>query len=161
MISGKRLQVVQALSDSKYESFLAECDKQGVVPLSLNEYCQKAGILRVAIDTYGEVDVKDSYLKMVQDINKADAERDAAGESCCGEEKKSPPLVTKIKNFAQASFEHAKSGRPQTSDEEYKRRLSICLKCDKIINNLECSECGCHMWLKARWAEQPCKLNKW
>jgi hypothetical protein len=51
---------------------------------------------------------------------------------------------------------------PRVSLEEYRRRISTCLECDKYIKYLHvCSECGCMMKIKARLGNASCPLEKW
>jgi hypothetical protein len=45
--------------------------------------------------------------------------------------------------------------------EEYKRRLSICEKCDKRNMLNMCKECGCFIAAKAKLAMSSCPLEKW
>lgn len=48
------------------------------------------------------------------------------------------------------------------SKEESKKRLDICISCDKFFKPTgQCKECGCFMALKTQIAHAVCPLNKW
>lgn len=43
-----------------------------------------------------------------------------------------------------------------------KKRLEICVDCDKYIpDSTQCSVCGCFMLLKTVLASSSCPLDKW
>lgn len=49
----------------------------------------------------------------------------------------------------------------RVSDEEYKRRLSICLECD-FLDRGTCEVCGCYVEFRALRKEMKCpKGNRW
>ena len=45
-------------------------------------------------------------------------------------------------------------------DDEYERRLNICLDCDKFFG-ATCSACGCYVELRALGIEARCPRKKW
>lgn len=48
----------------------------------------------------------------------------------------------------------------KASDEEYNRRLSICLECD-YLNQGTCTACGCFVELRAASKAGKCPYSKW
>jgi len=44
---------------------------------------------------------------------------------------------------------------------EAKRRMEICTKCPKLLNNNICKACGCYMPAKVRSLQSKCLLNSW
>ena len=44
---------------------------------------------------------------------------------------------------------------------EAKRRIDICLKCDKLTRNNYCRLCGCYMPAKVRSTKSHCKNKLW
>ena len=48
----------------------------------------------------------------------------------------------------------------KASDEEYKRRLSKCKECDKLID-ATCLKCGCYVEIRALSKNARCPGNKW
>lgn len=46
------------------------------------------------------------------------------------------------------------------ADEEYKGRLDICRKCDKLTDGM-CAECGCYVELRALKKGMYCPFDKW
>jgi len=42
-----------------------------------------------------------------------------------------------------------------------KKRIAICIECDKLKKNNTCSMCGCYMPAKVRSPKSKCKLKKW
>ncbi len=42
-----------------------------------------------------------------------------------------------------------KSGVGIVNDNEYRRRMDICLKCDSCLNDAICMKCGCFIQLRA------------
>ena len=76
--------------------------------------------------------------------------------------KEFPSLAKQAFNLGKAAVEHTMAGFPRVSEDEFKRRINICNKCDSLIpNSMRCRECGCFMTKKAWWKEQECQLNKW
>ena len=70
-----------------------------------------------------------------------------------------PPKLKQAKSLIKATTQHVVSGMKQAED--YDMRIEMCNKCDSMRDDGRCAECGCFMSVKARWAEQPCPLNKW
>ena len=51
---------------------------------------------------------------------------------------------------------------PNSSIEnEAKRRIIICIDCDRFSNRKICNLCGCYMPAKVRSIKSKCRLNKW
>jgi len=75
-------------------------------------------------------------------------------------------FLEKVKNFAGAAIDHAAAGFPVCSDEQIKKRFSICQTCEFLTNNT-CSKCGCPISRtktfasKLAWADQECPIGKW
>jgi len=44
---------------------------------------------------------------------------------------------------------------------EAKRRIEICVDCDKLLKNNSCKLCGCYMPAKVRSPKSKCLLKKW
>lgn len=44
---------------------------------------------------------------------------------------------------------------------EAKRRMTICVSCEKFRKNKTCSACGCFMGAKVRSLSSRCAINKW
>lgn len=60
------------------------------------------------------------------------------------------------------------AGQVLVSEDVARKRLEVCLGCDKFIAQPEgsvipyrCSVCGCGMKVKSRLAAMSCPLNKW
>jgi hypothetical protein len=45
-------------------------------------------------------------------------------------------------------------------EEEAKRRIAICVDCDKLTKRNTCKLCGCYMPAKVRSLRSKCYLNK-
>ena len=45
--------------------------------------------------------------------------------------------------------------------DELNRRLSICGKCPRLINQMTCAECGCFVQFRARHATAHCANGLW
>jgi hypothetical protein len=90
-----------------------------------------------------------------------------------GKEGEVIPEVSTIqmaKNFGAAMLAHAKSGFKNVSDEEQKRRLSICTgvkedgsdKCPFFNEKkASCDACGCQVKFKAKLQSSHCPKNFW
>lgn len=46
-------------------------------------------------------------------------------------------------------------------EEIAKKRIIICVDCDRLTNRNICSACGCFMPAKVRSEKSRCKLGKW
>lgn len=44
---------------------------------------------------------------------------------------------------------------------ELLRRLDICYNCDKLVDDMTCSSCGCFVRLRARHTSSHCANGKW
>ena len=68
----------------------------------------------------------------------------------------------KILNFINSINNYIDSGMLNVSDEIFINRISICKRCDKFDKDLNrCLECGCFLYIKARWSTEKCPLDKW
>ena len=51
---------------------------------------------------------------------------------------------------------------PNSAVEEIaKKRIEVCINCDKLRKNNTCALCGCYMPAKVRSLKSNCILNKW
>ncbi len=46
-------------------------------------------------------------------------------------------------------------------EEIAKKRMTICVECEKLKKNNTCSLCGCYMPAKVRSTKSKCRLKKW
>jgi hypothetical protein len=79
-------------------------------------------------------------------------------------EQAEPSLLRKAMNFAGAVVVHAVQGFPQATEQEVKRRVSICEVCEFFkVENRSCKQisCGCFIDTKATWLDQHCPIGKW
>lgn len=87
-----------------------------------------------------------------------------------------PSIITKIRNFTKALYNHILTGMKKCSQREINRRYSICLDCDFVevirFNPKEsvskCNYCGCtlsnnkkYFLNKLAWKDQKCPKDKW
>ena len=71
-------------------------------------------------------------------------------------------LLQKTKNFAKSAARHISNGMPVVDNEEMEKRLKLCISCDRYNSDTKtCSECGCNVEIKAKWALEYCPLKKW
>jgi hypothetical protein len=74
-----------------------------------------------------------------------------------------PGLVRQAVNLAGAVVQHVVAGAPPASEEERERRLAICRAntCGfyREIDRCAHAKCGCHLEIKASWADQRCPLD--
>lgn len=83
------------------------------------------------------------------------------------EERVLPPLLKRATNFGKAMVNHARDGFKKCPPKIYASRLDICWGCDKLIKDEtrettgSCTECGCSVSTKARWASEACPIGKW
>ena len=47
------------------------------------------------------------------------------------------------------------------SKEIAKQRYNICKECEEMNRLKQCSQCGCFVIAKTRFANSPCPKNKW
>lgn len=77
-----------------------------------------------------------------------------------------PGLGTKIKNFSQSFFNHAKNNFTLAKDEEIERRFKVCESCEYFMNQ-SCLQCGCpinrarNYVSKLSWDSEKCPIDKW
>lgn len=73
-----------------------------------------------------------------------------------------PNLVARAKSFVTAVVRHVAAGRPVVSDDEKRRRLTICNACPEFSPlTASCNLCGCRLNTKAAWALESCPIGKW
>lgn len=66
-----------------------------------------------------------------------------------------------ILSFTQSFIAYLKSGKQEVPPQLYQQRIITCFKCEKRTKDWRCSECGCSLELKAKWATEECPLGKW
>ena len=49
----------------------------------------------------------------------------------------------------------------QETEELAKKRMAVCITCEKLRKNNTCKLCGCYMPAKVRSIKSRCKLNLW
>ena len=69
-------------------------------------------------------------------------------------------LLDKAYNFVVAVTKYVKEGRKNVDDSTYKARLEACDTCEYRKDH-ECTQCGCYVVLKAKWATERCPKNLW
>ena len=52
------------------------------------------------------------------------------------------------------------SVKEKTADDEYRKRLDICSRCDYLSGGV-CLKCGCYPEFRAAFAKQKCPYKKW
>jgi hypothetical protein len=75
-----------------------------------------------------------------------------------------PGLIKSIFNYGIALVRHTLNGSPQTPEPIQIARLDICKACTNYISeDGKCSECGCYVEEKVKWADSECPLKspKW
>lgn len=75
-----------------------------------------------------------------------------------------PSLLRKAWNFGTAVVRHASSGMQNVDDGTYTKRLDICRACSSCdVPRMVCQEmnCGCALYIKARWTSERCPKDKW
>ena len=78
------------------------------------------------------------------------------------EKKKLPSFVQMAKNFAGELTTYIASGAPNVEEENYKKRLDTCNKCEHLLKaTMRCGKCGCLLEHKAKWKTTTCPLSKW
>ena len=83
------------------------------------------------------------------------------------EEKTLPPILKRAATFGKAIVNHARNGFKRCPTKVYVARLDICWGCDKLIKDEtrettgSCTECGCSVSSKAKWASEACPIGKW
>lgn len=74
---------------------------------------------------------------------------------------KLPSVWQQAKNLGKAALKHAANLFQICPDEVIEMRKGICGSCDKLNPERRCSECGCYVDVKAKWASEECPLKKW
>lgn len=75
--------------------------------------------------------------------------------------KELPSLWQQAKNLGKAVVKHAANLFQIAPDSVIEMRKSICDSCDKLNAERRCSECGCYVDVKTKWASEECPLKKW
>ena len=79
-----------------------------------------------------------------------------------GVKRPEPSILGKIANFTVALVQHALAGFPTVCDETFKTRIGLCETCDfRKPGTWDCTDCGCNLLEKAKWADQECPQKKW
>jgi hypothetical protein len=71
-----------------------------------------------------------------------------------------PSTMTQARNLIGAVGKAIVNPTP-VSPEEQKRRLSICVKCEFLIDGKKCAKCGCNVSWKSRLEAWHCPIQKW
>lgn len=71
-----------------------------------------------------------------------------------------PSFGAQVVHFSKAVVKHALDGFGKVDNDELKRRLDICEKCELRLVN-QCSVCGCYLAEKASWRSERCDKGKW
>lgn len=77
---------------------------------------------------------------------------------------KFPNVVRQAISFGKALVGHALNGFKEVPTEQAEERLKVCQGCDRYVENEgapRCSECGCFLKEKVKWASEKCPLGKW
>lgn len=158
-----------------YEEYLVRCKESGVEPVCFSSFCSGIGTLLFGLGIFGKEDWQKSYIAMYDKIAKSQKEDSIVLEgklttiyepiskksSWGGAKKKKPNLLQRGVNLAKATTEHIITGMKHVEPDEYMRRLEVCRGCSSRLEGFVCKECGCYMGIKASWAEQKCKRDKW
>lgn len=75
--------------------------------------------------------------------------------------KKISNLVQQAGNFKEALVKRVESNFQNVSPELLEERLKICGGCEFKQDNWQCSQCGCYLTIKAKWATENCPKGKW
>ena len=161
------IKIIKNQNSFSYEEYADSCHKHDTKPLILGEYITEVGKYVVALNTYKGKTPKEAHDAINRTLDKIDrfknGEKPKKKTSCCGQgEKKSPSLIKKAKNYTKTMAAWVGAGMPKVKMNTYANRLNICSTCEAIINDSECSKCGCPMMDKAIMdMENLCELNKW
>ena len=71
-----------------------------------------------------------------------------------------PGIFKKVGNLGKAVTKHIANGMKQVPEEEYKKRLIVCSKCE-FHKDMRCQHvsCGCFLSKKAWWESEKCPLK--
>lgn len=73
-----------------------------------------------------------------------------------------PSVAQMAGTLAKAAFHQAMAGNPEASPAEQGKRLAACQACPLWDRSADrCSECGCQLRIKRRWATSRCPLGNW
>ena len=169
MINNNMDMIKQMSSLFDYEEYLALCEKHEVEARDLQQFYQGMGALKGAILEYPDMDWQEAYTKRFQDIVKSQeshlhqesSEPTVSKTKCCGKRDEKPSVVKKGFNLIKATTEHIITGMKHVPRSVFIQRLERCKDCPSLQDGFVCKECGCYMGIKASWADQKCKLNKW
>ena len=76
--------------------------------------------------------------------------------------RKMPSLIEQAKNIATSLAKHVLNGFQHSSRDEFLQRIEACNQCDSFDpETRRCSECGCFVLVKTKWASEECPLGKW
>lgn len=81
-----------------------------------------------------------------------------------GDQQQEPGLLTKAWNLTKAIARHAVDGGTKVSEQTYSERLAICRGCASCdVPRMVCTEpeCGCQLYVKARWRSEHCPKGNW
>lgn len=105
----------------------------------------------------------DAVVEIFKQINGVQEQIKTARENI--EQLKGPGMLEMAKNAIGAAKRFAQSGFAMASDEEFKRRMEICVSCEfwdsaARMGIGKCAKCGCTS-SKLRLASEKCPLEKW
>ena len=73
-----------------------------------------------------------------------------------------PPLREQVTGFLKAMAKFASDGFRVVDDEEFERRVGICMECELFIRRSgRCAKCGCKARLKAKGKIFTCPKELW
>ena len=149
----ERMKIILSMNQSfDYADFLRICESKGAHPLSINEYALKVGFIEMAKIKYPDVPIEEGYLKIVED-----------GNMTCGnkEDKPLPSTGQQAINLVSGVAHHIADGLKEVDEKTLEFRNNICDACENMRSDGRCSECGCSMKIKAKWASAKCPAGKW
>ena len=82
-----------------------------------------------------------------------------------GPEIKFPPKIGMVKNLTETARDVLiglyESGEIIASESIEHQRLSSCVKCEHITDNMRCRQCGCFVQVKAQLRYGKCPIGLW
>ena len=121
-----------------YKEYVALCHRDNKPVRPKGQYLNGISVLEYGLHEYGDKDWQESYIKAFEDINKPDLpEADCCANEVTEEEVKPLGAMGTIKSLAQSTGQHIKHGFKNVSIEETFKRLSACMKCDKLKDYLK------------------------
>jgi hypothetical protein len=109
-----------------------------------------------------DVKQRDIYRKRI--IEKATGIKESIIKKKTSKKIEYPPIYKQVMSFGKTVLDFAASGFEMSSEEETKRRYSICETCEWFAkNDRRCTKCGCSAALKTRILSSHCPLPdpKW